>query len=189
MKNNNNHHNNHFSMISLFKFFNAPLHLINLLSILLFFAFGLCFGIILSFHLKNVSFNLQFTQFSLSTITSAASSAIVTPPQSTAPPAVKVGLKNYLNPPELMHDMSDEELLWRASMVPKVTDYPYKRIPKVAFMFLTKGPVVLSPVWDRFFGGNEGYYNVYVHRSNSSSNATEPEDSVFHGRRIPSKMF
>ncbi|KAI3720062.1 hypothetical protein L6452_20972 [Arctium lappa] len=191
MKNNN--HNN-YSMISHFKFFNAPLHLINLLSIILFFGFGLCFGIILSFHLKNVSFNLQFTQFSLSTTTATATtttttttSDVITPPQSTTPPPTNAGLTSYLNPPELMHDMNDEELLWRASMVPKVRDYPYNRIPKVAFMFLTRGPVVLSPLWDRFFKGNEGLYNVYVHMSNSSSNATEPEDSVFHGRRIPSK--
>lgn len=100
---------------------------------------------------------------------------------------MKVGLESYLNPPELMHDMTDEELIWRASMVPKVRDYPFERSPKVAFMFLTRGPVVLSPLWDRFFKGNEGLYTIYVHSSDSSNNMTEPEDSVFHGRRIPSK--
>lgn len=175
-------------MISLFKLFNAPLHLSNLLSLILFFAFGLCFGIILTFHLKNVSFNLQFTQFSLSTTTNTAVPAdVITTPQTTPPPP-KVGLGSYLNPPELMHDMTDEELIWRASMIPKVRDYPFERIPKVAFMFLTRGPVVLSPLWDKFFKGNEGLYTIYVHSSDSAANETEPEDSVFHGRRIPSKV-
>ncbi|KAI3497865.1 hypothetical protein L1887_33458 [Cichorium endivia] len=183
MKNNQSNQN---PMMSLFKVFNAPLHLANLVSLILFFAFGLCFGIILTFHLKNVSFNLQFTQFSLSTTTAAPADVIITPQQTTpAPP--KVGLESYLNPPELMHDMTDEELIWRASMVPKVRDYPFERIPKVAFMFLTRGPVVLSPLWDRFFKGNEGLYTIYVHSSDSAVNVTEPEDSVFHGRRIPSK--
>lgn len=183
MKNNQNNQN---PIMSLFKVFNAPLHLANLVSLILFFAFGLCFGIILTFHLKNVSFNLQFTQFSLSTTTAAPADVIITPQQITPPPP-KVGLESYLNPPELMHDMTDEELIWRASMVPKVRDYPFERIPKVAFMFLTRGPVVLSPLWDRFFKGNEGLYTIYVHSSDSAANATEPEDSVFHGRRIPSK--
>ncbi|KAL7604149.1 glycosyltransferase BC10 [Lactuca sativa] len=183
----NNHNSNQNQMISLFKLFNAPLHLSNLLSLILFFAFGLCFGIILTFHLKNVSFNLQFTQFSLSTTTNTAVPAdVITTPQTTPPPP-KVGLGSYLNPPELMHDMTDEELIWRASMIPKVRDYPFERIPKVAFMFLTRGPVVLSPLWDKFFKGNEGLYTIYVHSSDSAANETEPEDSVFHGRRIPSK--
>ncbi|XP_071735620.1 glycosyltransferase BC10-like [Rutidosis leptorrhynchoides] len=188
MKNNNNHNHNNNQLISLSKIFNGPLS--NLLSLILFFAFGLVFGIILTFHLKNISFNLQFTQFSLST-TTATNNTTVTPSlaTTTTPPPVpeKVGLKNYLKVPELMHDMTDEELIWRASMVPKVKEYPFDRKPTVAFMFLTRGPVVLSPLWDQFFKGYEGLFTIYVHSSNSSSNVTEPEDSVFYGRRIPSK--
>lgn len=100
----------------------------------------------------------------------------------------KIGLEDYLKVPELMHDMSDEELLWRASMVPKVKDYPFERTPKVAFMFLTRGPVVLSPLWDMFFKGHEGLFNVYVHSSEKNFNVSEEaQDSVFHGRRVPSK--
>ncbi|KAD4983062.1 hypothetical protein E3N88_19733 [Mikania micrantha] len=191
MKTNQNHQNP--SLISLFKLFNAPLHLSNLLSLMLFFVFGLCFGIILTFHLKNVSFNLQFTQFSRSntTTTEAALAAIsdlvtVTVPEATLTPE-KVGLRSYLTPPEPMHDMTDEELIWRASMAPKVRDYPFERTPKIAFMFLTRGPVVLAPLWEKFFKGNDGLYSIYVHSSDSSANVTVPEDSVFYGRRIPSK--
>ncbi|KAA8529128.1 hypothetical protein F0562_034073 [Nyssa sinensis] len=85
-----------------------------------------------------------------------------------------------------MHDMNDEELLWRASMSPKILEYPFNRVPKVAFMFLTRGPVLLAPLWEKFFKGNEGLYSIYVH-SDPSFNGSEPRNSVFHGRRIPSK--
>jgi len=86
-----------------------------------------------------------------------------------------------------MHDMNDEELLWKASMVPMIQNLPFKQTPKVAFMFLTKGPVMLAPLWERFFKGNEGLYSIYVH-SHPSFNETVPPSSVFHGRNIPSKV-
>lgn len=82
--------------------------------------------------------------------------------------------------------MDDEELLWRASMAPKIKEYPFNRTPKVAFMFLTRGPVFLAPFWEEFFKGHEKYYTIYVH-SNPSYNGSDPESPVFHGRRIPSK--
>ncbi|CAL0322235.1 unnamed protein product [Lupinus luteus] len=96
------------------------------------------------------------------------------------------GLSDFLKPPRAMHDMSEEELLWRASMVPKINHPPLNHRPKVAFMFLTKGPLLLAPLWERFFKGNKGLYSIYVH-SLPSFNGTVPPSSVFHGRRIPSK--
>nr|XP_043608312.1 glycosyltransferase BC10-like [Erigeron canadensis] len=183
--------NNNQTIISLSKLMNARLQLSNLLSIIIFFGFGLCFGIILTFHLKNVSFNLQFTQFSISTTSTNTDPNDVISLPSPPPPAqtqkqrTKIGLDTYIHPTNVMHDMSDEELIWKASMVPKVKDYPYKRTPKVAFMFLTKGSVLLSPLWEMFFKGHDGLFNIYVH--SSSNNWTLPQHSVFHGRRIPSK--
>ncbi|PIN23042.1 hypothetical protein CDL12_04237 [Handroanthus impetiginosus] len=50
-----------------------------------------------------------------------------------------------------MHNMSDDEVLEQAS----------KFVPKVAFMFLTPGPLPLSPLWDKFFKGHEGMYSIY----------------------------
>ncbi|CAO2826993.1 unnamed protein product [Amaranthus hypochondriacus] len=89
-----------------------------------------------------------------------------------------------------MHDMEDEELLWRASsMAPKLGQeyYPSKLLPKkIAFMFLVRGPIPLEPLWDMFFKGNEGFYNIYVH-SLPSYNQSYPYNSVFYGRRIPSE--
>ncbi|OMO51763.1 Glycosyl transferase, family 14 [Corchorus capsularis] len=83
--------------------------------------------------------------------------------------------------------MDDEELFWRASFVPKVKKYPFKNYnPKIAFMFLTKGAIPLAPLWEMFFKGNEGLYNIYVHPHPSYEDSVA-EDSVFYGRRIPSK--
>ncbi|KAA8541257.1 hypothetical protein F0562_025136 [Nyssa sinensis] len=123
------------------------------------------------------------------------------PPQPSLPPplislsssypyltkkASRIGLKEYLKPPNAMHDMEDEELLWRASMVPRIHHYPFKRVPKVAFLFLTRGDLPLASLWEMFFKGHERLYSIYVHAL-PSFNGTVPENSVFHGRRIPSK--
>lgn len=97
-------------------------------------------------------------------------------------------LEQWIKPPsDLMHKMSDEELLWRASFMPRVKKYPFKRIPKIAFMFLTKGPLPLAPLWERFFKGNEGRYSIYVH-SLPSYEADFPSSSVFYKRHIPSQV-
>ena len=99
-----------------------------------------------------------------------------------------IGLREYIEPlANAMHDMNDEELLWRASMVPRIRQYPFNRVPKVAFMFLTRGHLPLAPPWERFFEGHEGLYSIYVHAL-PSFNGTVSEESVFQGRRIPGKV-
>ncbi|XP_057784159.1 glycosyltransferase BC10 [Salvia miltiorrhiza] len=77
----------------------------------------------------------------------------------------------------MMHNMSDAELLAR---VGNTTSY------KVAFMFLTPGPLPLAPVWDRFFKGHQGLYSVYVH-PHPSYNHSAPPHSAFYGRTIPTQ--
>ncbi|KAK9052249.1 hypothetical protein SSX86_028877 [Deinandra increscens subsp. villosa] len=177
----------------------ARLQLPSLFSIILIvFGFGLCFGIVLTVHLKNVSLNLQFTQLSISTENDNNNNddknnefVVVSlpppPPPPTLPVPTKSGTEKCGRRTDVAHDMSDDELMWRASMVPEVSEYPFVRTPKVAFMFLTRGSVLLSPFWDLFFKGHDGLFSIYVHSSGLSSNWTEPEDSVFYGRRIPSK--
>ncbi|XVE70960.1 hypothetical protein DITRI_Ditri10aG0111700 [Diplodiscus trichospermus] len=97
-------------------------------------------------------------------------------------------LDHWIKPPSnLLHSMSDKELLWRASFVPQIKKYPFDRIPKIAFMFLTKGPLPLSPLWERFLRGHEGFYSVYIH-SLPSFNAEFPPSSVFYRRQIPSQV-
>lgn len=178
--------NNQNTIVSPTKILNTPLQLSNLLSLTIFFAFGLCFGILLTFQLKNISLNLRFNELSLTmpTTNTTTTAAINT----SLPVPEEKGLEDFLHPIRIMHDMNDQELIWRASMVPKVQNHPYNRVPKVAFMFLTRGPVLLSPLWEMFFKGYDGLFTIYVHCSDLSYNLTESEHSVFHGRRIPSKV-
>ncbi|KAL2324111.1 hypothetical protein Fmac_023169 [Flemingia macrophylla] len=193
--------NNQYALNSVSKIMNAQFHFVQLLTYILILAFGVTIGVIFSFYLKDCNFSLQFTQLSLSSfprtppltptttkpeISNQTQTQIQTQTQPQPQIDTHVGLKEFLKPPRVVHDMDDEELLWRASMTAKIPDYPFDRVPKVAFMFLTRGPVFLAPLWEQFFKGHEGYYSIYVH-SNPSYNASRPESPVFQGRRIPSK--
>jgi hypothetical protein len=46
----------------------------------------------------------------------------------------------------LEHSMTDKELLRRTSFASGVRRYPFRRMPKVAFMFLTHGLLPLVPL-------------------------------------------
>ncbi|KAJ1442765.1 Glycosyl transferase, family 14 [Sesbania bispinosa] len=99
------------------------------------------------------------------------------------------GLEKWISPPSnLIHNMSDKELLWRASFVPRIKNYPFPRVPKIAFMFLTKGPLPLAPLWERFLKGHERLYSIYIH-SLPSFQAQFPPSSVFYKRQIPSQVW
>lgn len=97
-----------------------------------------------------------------------------------------LSLENFAHPKALIHKLSDNELFWRASIVPKIDKYPFNRVPKVAFMFLTRGPLPFLPLWERFFGGHDGLFSIYVHTSPGFILNISP-DSVFYGRQIPSE--
>ncbi|KAK9281558.1 hypothetical protein L1049_004461 [Liquidambar formosana] len=106
-------------------------------------------------------------------------------------------LESWINPPSnLSHAMNDTELFWHASLVPQIKNYPFRRIPKIAFMFLTKGPLPLAPLWERFFEGHEGLYSIYVHSPPSHNGqfflganyANYTYSSVFYKRQIPSQV-
>ncbi|KAF7032530.1 LOW QUALITY PROTEIN: hypothetical protein CFC21_043692 [Triticum aestivum] len=86
------------------------------------------------------------------------------------------------------HNMSDEELLWAASFEPRAQRRPHRRAtPKVAFLFLTRGPLPLAPLWERFFNstGRE-LFSVYVHTT-PGYRLDFPPSSPFHHRQVPSK--
>lgn len=93
----------------------------------------------------------------------------------------------FSTPSSLLHAMSDEELFWRASFVPLMKTFPFKRVPKIAFMFLVKGPLPFAPLWERFFKGHEGLFSIYMH-SLPSYDAEFPPSSVFYERQIPSQV-
>ncbi|KAL6010840.1 hypothetical protein ACLOJK_001282 [Asimina triloba] len=99
-----------------------------------------------------------------------------------------IGLEEWVGPhKEAWHSMNDDELMWRASMVPLVAEYPYNRTAKVAFLFLTRGALPLAPIWERFFKGHDGLFSIYLHASSLQFNEEPPQSSVFFKRRIPSK--
>ncbi|KAK8950256.1 hypothetical protein KSP40_PGU000466 [Platanthera guangdongensis] len=98
----------------------------------------------------------------------------------------RLSIKNFVHPKHILHDLTDEELFWRATLVPKMEGYPYRRVPKVAFLFLSRGPLPFAPLWDRFFKGHERFYSVYMH-SVPNYKLNVSESSAFYGRHIPSE--
>ncbi|KAF3456092.1 hypothetical protein FNV43_RR00736 [Rhamnella rubrinervis] len=129
------------------------------------------------------------TVFSSSPSPSAVLLPVPPPPPPPPPPpsSAKHGVVETETTTNLMHNLEDKELFWRATLVPMVEEIPYNPAPKVAFLFLTKGPIPLAPIWELFFNGHEGLYSIYVHPHPSYNHSNTPQNSVFHGRRIPSK--
>ncbi|XP_073066096.1 glycosyltransferase BC10-like [Primulina eburnea] len=106
------------------------------------------------------------------------------------PPCVQepMDFKTWMRPPTtLSHEMKDSELFWRASFVPKIKKYPMKRKAKIAFMFLTRGPLPMAPLWEKFFKGNGKLYSIYIHSFPSYQPEFRPS-SVFYNRQIPSQV-
>jgi hypothetical protein len=99
--------------------------------------------------------------------------------------------EEFVAPTRLMHDMTDRELFWRATLVPTAAArYPFERVPKVAFMFLAgRGVLPLAPLWERFFrgAGHEERFSVYVHAPPGVA-INVSADSPFYGRQIPSQV-
>ncbi|XP_050387266.1 glycosyltransferase BC10-like [Argentina anserina] len=186
--------------------FNHALHFLS-------FVIGLSLGILATLYFQSYSFltfqaSLNYIPFKPSPPSPPTSPPPTPPPHPPPPPLLVPSLStinatspsvsvNYSISPStsvslnehklqlLAHNMSDEELLRRASMTPQV-DSSYISVPKVAFMFLTKGPLPLAPLWERFFEGHEGLYSIYVH-AHPSFNDSEAQTSVFYGRRIRSE--
>ncbi|XP_074293898.1 glycosyltransferase BC10-like [Silene latifolia] len=115
------------------------------------------------------------------------------PPPLDSPSPSPIFLETTVPPPPpprlpFLHNMGDKELLWKASLVPKINNnnVTLRSTTKIAFMFLIRGALPLAPLWEKFFHGYEGLYTIYVH-ANPRYNRSYGEDSVFFGRRIPSK--
>lgn len=166
------------------------LKLVQILSFLVVFVAGVVIGLATSSHI-NQHFVSKAEIYSFinhfSTDVPAVKRENCTVPRECEKVEDCLSVQTFLRPKNLTHRMSDNELFWRASMVPKKEQYPYKRVPKVAFMFLTRGPLPLLPLWERFFKGHEKLFSIYVHaipgyKLNVSST------SAFYGREIPSQV-
>ncbi|KAE8676122.1 putative Calmodulin binding protein-like [Hibiscus syriacus] len=182
------------------KLSNSPIQFYDIIFYILLFSLGLVIGITLSFfYLKDASMDFQLNQLSdfrasvchpLSPPSTNVTAAVIRPaPPMTQHPKPswptkknKRKRRDYIielfRPAMTRHNMTDEELFWRASFVPKIKKFPIKRTPKVAFMFLTRGKVLLAPLWEKFFRGHEGFYSIYVH-SDPSFGETMPSLQFF----------
>ena len=99
-----------------------------------------------------------------------------------------LSFRSWIKPPSTVwHTMNDSQLFWRASFDPQITSYPFKRVPKIAFMFLTRGPLPMARLWDRYFKGHEEHYSVYIHALPSYVE-DYPPSSAFYRRQIPSQV-
>ncbi|XP_014634078.1 uncharacterized protein [Glycine max] len=166
---------------------------------LVFFIFGVSLGIAAVLCL-NLSFSLQAFLYPVITpITTILPSPLSSSRllSVTAPPSLKSfssSQNTMFNSPSielktsLMHNMTYQELFLKASsMISGTQDFTEQTVPKVAFMFLARGPLPLAPLWEKFFKGHDGFYSIYLHQHPCFSE-TMPEDSVFYGRNIPSEV-
>ncbi|XP_028785530.1 glycosyltransferase BC10-like [Neltuma alba] len=168
---------------------------LNLFYHFVFFIVGISLGTVVTLYFKTFSFHLQYFLYH---VNPASSEPPYRPQAPTlAPPSTQpeqnllmsgTSIIRSTTKVSLMHNMTDQELFSEAIKVQgmKQDDDFKKKNPKVAFMFLAKGSLPLGPLWERFFKGHEGFYNIYLHQ-HPSFNKTLPEDSVFFGRRIPSQ--
>ncbi|KAK2393001.1 hypothetical protein P8452_15100 [Trifolium repens] len=113
------------------------------------------------------------------------------PPAAAAPEEVEYDqedmLDSFVHPSNITHTFSDDQLFWRASLVPTKHHYPYARVPKLAFMFLTRGPLPLLPLWERFFQGHSHLFNIYIHAPPGYI-LNVSDSSPFYRRNIPSQV-
>ena len=166
------------------------LKLVQILSFLVVFVAGVVLGLVTSSHI-NQHFNSQAEVYSFINHYSTNLPAVVEKNCTIVRECDKVedclSMESFLKPKNLTHAMSDDELFWRASMVPIKEQFPYKRVPKVAFMFLTRGPLPMLPLWERFFYGHEKLFSVYVHAL-PGYELNVSNTSAFYQRQIPSKV-
>ena len=174
--------------------------LVGVASMLLLVSLGFVLGVTSS-NAMFIRYYLPFMPPSLrSSAAPSSSSSSSSPPPLTTPPtqpsqpppppppqSPQVRSAGLVTPNGVMHNMTDEELYWRASMAPMVRRTPDSRVPKVAFLFLVRGDLPLRPLWEKFFAGHEGRYSIYVH-AHPSYTGSPPPDSAFYGRYIPSQV-
>lgn len=162
----------------------SSLSLLRVITILIVFVVGVVIGLASSSHIDRYFTAEQFLSNRAAVLDDGNCTIVV----NNCEKEDCLSMKSFISPKNLTHGLSDEELFWRASLVPQKAEYPYDRVPKVAFMFLTRGPLPLLPLWERFFRGQDvNKYSIYVHAlPGYKLNVTN--SSVFYRRQIPSQV-
>ncbi|CAI5517688.1 unnamed protein product [Closterium sp. Naga37s-1] len=60
-------------------------------------------------------------------------------------------------------------------------------IPKIAFLFLTRGPLPLAPLWERFFRNHSAYFTAYMHAATPGYRVEPWVRKNLNLRAVPSK--
>ncbi|CAI5534059.1 unnamed protein product [Closterium sp. Naga37s-1] len=60
-------------------------------------------------------------------------------------------------------------------------------IPKIAFLFLTRGPLPLAPLWERFFRNHSAYFSAYMHAATPGYRVEPRVRKSLNLRAVPSK--
>lgn len=76
----------------------------------------------------------------------------------------------------------DENLFTRAVATPP------NGAPRIAFLFLVRGPLPLAPLWARFFEGPEDRFSIYIHTAVGFKYNDSDIPPVFRGRQVPSQV-
>ncbi|XP_057977374.1 glycosyltransferase BC10 isoform X2 [Malania oleifera] len=168
----------------------SSLRLLKIIALLIVFAAGVVIGLASSSHI-NRYFNPQAELYysinhASSSINSTTGNNCTIVHVDACEKVDCLDMDGFLHPKNLTHGLSDKQLFWRASMVPEEEEYPYDRVPKVAFMFLTRGPLPLLPLWEKFFQGHEKLFSIYVHAL-PGYKLNVSTTSVFYRRQIPSQ--
>ncbi|KAL3814553.1 hypothetical protein ACJIZ3_015821 [Penstemon smallii] len=166
----------------------SSISLLKLMSILIIFVVGVVVGLASSSHIDRY-FTFQSDQFNLNHPYVDTRQFCFNTPKIVVNCAREdcLSMDSFIKPHNLSHRMKDDELFWRASLVPQKEEFPFKRVSRVAFMFMTRGPLPMLPLWERFFKGQDvEKYSIYVHTlPGFELNVTNT--SVFYGRQIPSQ--
>lgn len=165
----------------------SSLSLFKLISTLILFVFGVVIGLLSSSHIDRY-FTYQGHQFSSESNYYFQTEQFGHDKVVNCEKGDCLSMESFIRPRDLRHGMTDDELIWRASLVPQKQEFPFRRVPRVAFMFLTRGPLPLLPLWERFFAGQDvEKYSIYVHAlPGFYLNVTN--SSVFYMRQIPSQV-
>ncbi|KAD4179553.1 hypothetical protein E3N88_28144 [Mikania micrantha] len=176
-------------------FKDSSVGLMRLLFVLILFVIGIIIGLISSSHIDRY-FTSQPNNFYMNYVSAAPAPSYTNGIAKTSICSTEsiicknddcLSMESFKKPKNLTHKMTDNELFWRASLVPEKPEYPFERVPKVAFMFLTRGPIPFLPFWERFFRGQDvNKYSIYVHM-NPGVQLKFPNSSVFYKRQIPSQ--
>ncbi|KAI7745154.1 hypothetical protein M8C21_014744, partial [Ambrosia artemisiifolia] len=164
------------------------IELIKVMSFLIVFVIGVVIGLFSSSHVDRYLTSQPYTlNPNQASVISPSSLCINSFNETVDRNGECLSMERFWFPKNVRHGMNDEELLWRASLVPESARYPYDRMPKVAFMFLTRGALPFLPLWERFFKGQDGMkYSIYVH-ANPGFEIDVMNSSVFYKRQIPSQ--